>query len=147
MRLDAARTRTTAKGSAQPRPTTVSTSWPWSSGARSTGRCSSRRTRTGQERVACEVERGDGLVSPHGRELPEELVERVAALKVVEEGLDRHPGADEDRSATQDVGVAVQDLAEWCHADRSLAWPEYTRGTGRVPNPPMHLTGRCPARR
>src|SRR3989442_4844635 len=104
----------------QPRPTTVWTSCPCSSRARSTGRCSSRRTRTGQERIASEVERSDGLLAPDGRELPEELVEGLAALEVVEEGLDRDPGADENRRAAEDVGVAVEDLAELSHADRSV---------------------------
>src|SRR3972149_5156576 len=94
-RLDAACAMTTPKGNPaigcwdsrppQPRPTTVSTSWPASSRARSTGRCSSRRTRTGQERVAGQVECGDGLFPLHGRELVEKLVEGVAALQVVEQ--------------------------------------------------------------
>lgn len=87
------------------RPTTVGTSWPCRSRAgSSSGRCSSRRTRTGQERVAREVEGGDGLLAADGRELPEELVEGFAAFEVVEKGLNRDAGADENRRATEDIG-------------------------------------------
>ena len=48
--------------------------WPLSAAARSTGSCSSRRTRTSQQRSVSEVERRDRLVAFDGRELAEELV-------------------------------------------------------------------------
>src|SRR5215468_9312370 len=67
----------------QPRWTSVSTLWPSSAAARSTGSCSSRRTRTSQQRSAGEVERRDRLVAFDGRELAEELVQGFAAFQVV----------------------------------------------------------------
>ena len=54
------------------------------------------------------------------RKLTEELVESFSALEVVEERLYGHPGADEDRRAAEDLGVAVYDLAQLGHADRSV---------------------------
>lgn len=106
---------------AQPRPTTVSTSWPASSRARSTGRCSSRRTRTGQERVAGQVEGGDGLFALHRRKLVEKLVESIATFQMIEERLHRDPRADKDRGATEDVWIALDDLAQLHHADLPMA--------------------------
>src|SRR5215470_2411482 len=66
-----------------PRWTTVSTLWPLTAAARSTGSCSSRRTRTSQQRSAGEVERRDRLVAFDERELAEELVQGLAAFQVV----------------------------------------------------------------
>src|SRR5215470_921409 len=100
----------------QPRWTTVSTLWPLSAAARSTGSCSSRRTRTSQQRSAGEVERRDRLVAFDGRELAEELVQGFAAFQIVKQRLDRHAGADKHRRAPEDVRVAVCDIAWPCHA-------------------------------
>ena len=107
---------------AQPRPTTVSTVCPLRTSARSTGSCSSRRTRTRQEGGAREIECGDRLLAPHGRELAKEFVEGLAAFEVVEERLDRNACADKDRRAAEDVGVAVYDLAELGHAERAVPY-------------------------
>src|SRR5438552_15942657 len=71
----------------QPRSTTLSTLCPWSVTARSTGSCSSRRTRTSQQRDAREIQRGDGLVALHRRELWQKLVQGFTALEVIEERL------------------------------------------------------------
>lgn len=95
----------------QPRPTTVSTLWPWSAAARLTGSCSSRRTRTSQQRSVREVERRDRLVAFHGWELAKKLVQGLAAFQVIEQRLDRNPCADEDRRAPENVRVAVHDVA------------------------------------
>ena len=98
----------------QPRPATVSL-WPWSAAPRSSGSCSSRRTRTGQQRSACEVERCDSLVASHRRELTKELVQGFAAFEVVEQRLYWNACADEHRRAPKDVRVAVHDIAEPKH--------------------------------
>src|SRR5207245_174971 len=66
----------------QPRPATVSTRWPWSAAARSSGSCSSRRTRTSQQRSAREVERRDRLVASPRRELAKKLVRGLSASAV-----------------------------------------------------------------
>src|SRR5215470_12628960 len=111
----------------QPRWTTVSTLWPLSAAARSTGSCSSRRTRTSQQRSAGEVERRDRLVAFDGRELAEELVQGFAAFQVVKQRLDRHAGADKHRRAPKDVRVAVHDVAWPRHAA-----PLYMPATERI---------------
>src|SRR5262252_8026571 len=111
----------------QPRWTTVSTLWPLSAAARSTGSCSSRRTRTSQQRSAGEVERRDCLVAFDGRELAEELVQGFAAFQVVKQRLDRHAGADKHRRAPEDVRVAVHDVA-WPRHAATL----YTPATERI---------------
>src|SRR5213594_1853466 len=96
---------------AQPRPATVSTLWPWSVAARSSGSCSSRRTRTSQQRSAREVEHRDRLVASHGRELAKKLVQRLAPFEVLEQRLYRNACADEYRRAPEDVRIAVHDGA------------------------------------
>ena len=100
----------------QPRPTTVSTLWPWSAEARSTGTCSSRRTRTGQQRRAREVEHCERLVAFHRRELAKKLVQGLAAFELFKQRLYRNACADEHRRAPQDVWVAVHDVAWSGHA-------------------------------
>src|SRR5574337_1131013 len=101
----------------QPRPATVSTLWPWSAAARSSGSCSSRRTRTSEQRNAREVERRDCLVASYGRELAQKLVQGLAAFEVVEQRLYRNACADEHRRAPKNAGVAVHDVA----------WPGHVR--------------------
>src|SRR5438034_10467767 len=91
---------------AQPRPATVSTLWPWSAAARSSGSCSSRRTRTSQQRSACEVERRDRLVALYGWELAQKLVQGLAAFEVVEQRLYWNACAGEHRHPPQKIGRA-----------------------------------------
>src|SRR5256886_3977748 len=81
------------------------------SAARSSGSCSSRRTRTSQQRSAREVERRDRLVASHGRELAKKLVQGLAAFEVIEQRLYRNAGADEHRRAPEDVRVSAHDVA------------------------------------
>src|SRR5208282_2966324 len=81
----------------------------------STGRCSSRRTRIGHERLAREIKYGDSLFAPHRWELAQKLVERVAALQIVKQRSNRHPRADEDRRSSEDVGIAVDYLVTLGH--------------------------------
>ena len=99
-----------------PRPATVSTLWPSSAAARSTGSCSSRRTRTSQQRSAREIERSDRLVALNGWELAKKLLQGLSTLEVVKQRLYRNACADEYRRAPQDVRVTVQDVAESGHA-------------------------------
>jgi hypothetical protein len=86
-----------------------------------TGRCSSRRTRTGQEGVAGQVECGDGLFALHGRKLVEKLVESIATFQMIEERLHRDPRAQKDRGATEDVWIALDDLVQPHHVDLPTA--------------------------
>jgi len=53
------------------------------------------------------LERGDCLIARYGREVGKKLVERVTALKVVEEGLKGDPGAHEHRLAPENVRIGV----------------------------------------
>jgi hypothetical protein len=87
-----------------PRPTTVSTLWPWSAAARSTGSCSSRRARTRRECRAGEFERRDRLAALHGWELAKKLVDGLAALEVVKQRLDRDSSTDEHRDPPRMFG-------------------------------------------
>src|SRR2546428_13687729 len=96
---------------AQRRPMTVSTLWPWSAAARSSGSCSSRRTRTSYQRSARDGERRDRLVTSRGWELAKELVQGFAAFEVIKQGLHRDACADEHRRAVENIWVASHDLA------------------------------------
>jgi hypothetical protein len=91
--------------------------------ARSNGSCSSRRTRTSQQRSAREIERSDRLVAPHGWELAKKLVKGLAAFEVIEQRLYRNACPDEDRRAPEDVGVAVEDFAWSGHVGSSVYLP------------------------
>jgi hypothetical protein len=84
------------------------------------GGCSSGRTRTGQERVAGQIEGGNGLFAPHGGELAQKFVKGVPALQVGEQRLDRHTRANEGRRSAENIGVAVNNLTESRH-DRFVA--------------------------
>ena len=72
---------------AHPKAWTVTTSKPSSPLIKSWGRFSSSRTRTVQQRLACQFERGNGLAARDRWKLAEELVQGVATLQVVEERL------------------------------------------------------------
>ena len=91
-------------------------------GVRCTGRCSSRRTRTPQERIPREVERGDRLLAANGRDLPEEVIEGFTAFEIVEERLDRHSRADENGRSPENLGIAAHDLAQLRKGSTSV-WP------------------------
>lgn len=73
------------------------------------GRHSSRRTRMCEKQPLRFLECRDGLLSGHGWKIFEELVERMAALQIVDEVSGRHPGTDEDGSAAQNPGIAMND--------------------------------------
>jgi len=114
-----------------PRPATVSTLWPSSAAARSTGSCSSRRTRTSQQCGAREIERSDRLVAFNGWKLAKKLLQSLPTLEVVEQRLYRNTCPDEYRRAPQDVRVAMQDVARSSHAGYLVYLPSnraYTSG-------------------
>ena len=98
-------------------------------GARSAGRFSSRRTRTGQHGLFCKLKCGNGLRVGDRRELPKELVQRLPPLEIVEEGLGRNAGPDEDRGSPEDLGVRVDDGRE-IHGSEYKRRGEYGPKTG-----------------
>jgi len=53
---------------------------------------------------------GDDLLVTHAREPFQEDSDRITCLQVVEQCLDRHTGAPEDRRSAHDVGVSDYDL-------------------------------------
>jgi hypothetical protein len=90
----------------------VETTCPWNSAANSSGKFSSRRTRTSKHRVACRFERCDGPIARHARKLAQEFIERLAAFEVVEQRLDGYTGADKDRRAAEGLWIAVDRVLE-----------------------------------
>ena len=100
----------------QPAACTVLTSCPVNSAERARGRFSSSRTRTGQNGIPSQIERGERLLLRDRRELIEKLVERLSSFQVVEQCLNRHPRAAEDRHAPRDFRVAVDDRERINHA-------------------------------
>lgn len=48
-----------------------------------------------------------GLLATNGREIVQELVERVPALEVVDEGTEWNSRADENRRSAQDLRIDV----------------------------------------
>jgi len=115
---------------AQPRPWTVETEWPVSAPARSWDSFSSSRTRTGQQRPAGDLEGLYRLLTPDGRELADGLIQRVAPLQVVEQGLHGYPRSDEHRCTTQDLRVAVHHWRIAGHDHGRIAWSSAQVGAG-----------------
>src|SRR6267142_3143798 len=93
----------------QPICATLLTSWPTSSSLRGRGRDSSRRTRTSGQQVLRDFQRGNGLLSGHGREVIEELFQAIAGGKVVQQVLDWDASAHKHRRSPEDLGVAPHD--------------------------------------
>lgn len=89
-------------------------------------RCSSRRTRTSQQRSSRELEDGDGLVALDGWKLVQELVESLTAFEIVEQRLHRHARADEHRRAAENFRIAVYDFAEPLHVATPSFPDKYT---------------------
>jgi hypothetical protein len=61
----------------------------------------------GQEHLLGEFESGYGLLAGNAGEVFQELVERIARFKVVEEGANRDTGSKEDRRPAEDIRVTV----------------------------------------
>lgn len=85
---------------------------PLDSAANSSGRFSSRRTRTSKHRIARGFERSDGSIARHTRKLAQEFIERLATFEIVKQRLDRHAGADKDRRAAKGLWVGVDSVLE-----------------------------------
>lgn len=67
------------------------------------------RRRLRSKRLARELDRGERLLPLDRREIVEEGIEAGAGDEMVEESTERHSGSDEDRPATGDLRVAVDD--------------------------------------
>ena len=63
--------------------------------------------RNRQQRLPREGKSFDGLRPVDRWELPEELVQRVPCLQVIEEGLHRDAGPDENWRSTQNLRIGV----------------------------------------
>src|SRR4030095_3699383 len=85
----------------------VLTSWPTRSRFRRLGRHSSSRTRTGEERLLGLLQGRDGVFASAGGEILEDLRQGLARFEVVQQGLERHPSANEHRCATHDLRMAM----------------------------------------
>src|SRR5215207_11535456 len=59
------------------------------------------------QRLHGELERGNGLLAGHGREVVEELAERLTRLERVEKGLHGDARTDEYPHAAENVGIAL----------------------------------------
>jgi hypothetical protein len=66
------------------------------------------------------MESGHCLLAPYARELIEKLVERLAALQIVKQGLYWHACPNEHGRATENLGIAMYDLAH-LHRTGSLS--------------------------
>jgi hypothetical protein len=70
---------------------------------------------------ARQLESRNCLFPGDGRKAFEKLVERIARLEVVVQGLHRHSRTHEDRSTAKNLGVAVYDGRVAGHDDFSIA--------------------------
>jgi hypothetical protein len=107
--VTAARSRAPFRMPSQPSPRFVDTDSSPSSSASSTGNDSSTSTRNGHCLLR-QFQGGDRLFPADRRKRVQELLERVAGLKVIEEAIHRHPSAHEDQSSAHDFGIAVDYL-------------------------------------
>ena len=71
------------------------------------GNDSSSRMRIRGEHSASKFQCRDSLLARHGGKRRQELVQRVACFKVVEQILDGDPSPDEDGCAAEDFGIAM----------------------------------------
>jgi len=92
-------------------------------------------------------QRGQGQIARDRREARQEIFQSFAALQVIEQGLDGHAGASEDRNAVHRLGVAsdrlrhvfivAQSLRD-CAVSRRVQSSHLTLHAGNAP-------GRCSA--
>src|SRR4051794_16057937 len=73
------------------------------------GTHSSSSTRMGDQHRLRQLENGYGLLAADRRKMIQERIERLSALEVVEKRLHRHPGPYEDGSASEDLGIGMDD--------------------------------------
>src|SRR5437764_9334521 len=105
---------------AQPAWGTVITSWPVSSSASSRGRHSSRRMRNRVERLSRNFECRDCLVAADGGKGLQKIVQTVASLQAVDQILHRHASTDKNRSAAENIRIAMDDLGFVCHLEAPI---------------------------
>ena len=108
--------------SAQPSSWAVLTSWSGRSAFSLRGRPSSRRTRIREQRLLRLLESGHRLLPGHGRKISEELVQGIPGLQAVEKRLEGNASPHEDRSAPEDVGVAVNHGGLGTHGSLLRNW-------------------------
>src|SRR5438309_7450083 len=89
---------------------------PATSRFRRPGICSSSRTCTGEERLLGLLQGRYGLLAGYGREILEELGQRLARFQVVQQRRERHARADEHRRPTHYFGIAVNDRLALLHS-------------------------------
>src|SRR5579862_3426909 len=92
---------------AQSTSATVWTSWPRISLHSARGTHSSSSTRIGNQAGFRLLERCNGNLPGDGREVVKKLVQRVTALDVVDQRLQRNARSDEYRRTAQDVWVGA----------------------------------------
>src|SRR6267154_325537 len=66
-------------------------------------------SRLGNDQLFSMLQSGDGCLARHRRKLFQKLDERVSAFQIIEQILERHPGAAEDRGSAKDVRVSHDD--------------------------------------
>ena len=99
---------------AQPISVTVLTSY-WVScrfngrGTHSSSRIRIFREEGSREHVLGDVQNGDRLFLFDAGEVVEEFIQGISGCQIVQQGFDGDTGADEDRSSTEDVRIAVND--------------------------------------
>jgi len=87
----------------------------------------------GPQGISSQFEGSNRLLSADSGKVFEEFVETLACFKVVDETLDRHPGAREHWSTTEDVRVRLNDcrwIGHGTHLSRhsSSGWTFLDRG-------------------
>lgn len=120
---------------AQPIAATVRTSCSGSSRASGRGNDSSSRRRTGSQKISGEFERGDCLLTLHGGEVVEELIERIPGGQVVKKVLHRHPRSTEDRRAPEDLRVDLYNGTQRRHVNHRTPNPFGTEEAAQLMRP------------
>lgn len=75
----------------------------------------------GEQRLLRLLESRNRLLSGHSREIVQKFIQRIAALKVIEQGLERNSRAHEDRCAPENPWIAVNNGRIGRHGCR-LSW-------------------------
>src|SRR5712664_1004117 len=70
-------------------------------------------SRLGNDQLFSMLQSGDGCLARHRRKLFQKLFqkldERVSAFQIIEQILERHPGAAEDRGSAEDIRISHDD--------------------------------------
>src|SRR4051812_10944710 len=84
-------------------------------GSRRTERVSRNRR---DERLARLFQKREGLLAADTRVVFEEVLDRVAAFQEIDQSVNGNAGSDKDGSATEDLGIGVDDLFRVHRANR-----------------------------